>query len=119
MIGAVEQAIASRSTVPSQPGAVRPEIGLDKTQATPNDQRTAQASSCHENNFASITNDFIYLGDGQSQAPAAYQTQHNSTQSTVAVSSFDASNAIVDPLSLLDFNILTTDLYNFFPMSTD
>jgi hypothetical protein len=119
MIGAVEQAIASRSNIPFQPGTIRPDISLAAIQATPTDRGIAQAPSYHENNFTSIANDFIHLGDGQSQAPAAYETQQHSAQSAVAVSSFDSSTAMVDPLSLLDFNVLTTDLYNFFPISTD
>jgi hypothetical protein len=74
MIGAVEQAIASRSNIPFQPGTIRPDISLAAIQATPTDRGIAQAPSYHENNFTSIANDFIHPGDGQSQAPAALCT---------------------------------------------
>lgn len=68
--------------------------------------------------FNSMANDFIYLSDRPTQAPAMYQSQNNLVQPTDSTSSFDANPAMLDPTSLLDFDVLTTDLYNFFPIST-
>ena len=65
-----------------------------------------------------MANDFIYLSDRQSQAPAVYQSQQQFVTPADSTASLDTGTAIADPMSLLDFDVLTTDLYNFFPIQT-
>lgn len=68
--------------------------------------------------FNSMANDFIYLSDRPTHAPAAFQSQHSLVDPTNSTASLATNAAMMDPTSLLDFDVLTTDLYNFFPIST-
>lgn len=117
-IGAVEQAVATRSH-----GANRQETDptgalLATTQAGIDNSSNAQLSTSQQTMFNFMANDFIYLSDRPMQAPAPYHSQQQPVQATGTTASFDANAAMVDPTSLLDFDVLTTDLYSFFPIST-
>jgi len=142
MIGAVEQTIASRSsdhsnknsnaaeavnTITTTPG--RP--ASDHASSAGRSQiATAPPPSCSETTFTSAANDFLYLSDRahsqpslQSQAQSqAYSINPVGNTAATSSSSFDPNAAIMgggDPMSLLDFDVLTTDLYSFFPIQTD
>lgn len=117
-IGAVEQAVATRSQ-----GGIRQDTDptgalLATTQAGIDSNSNAQLPTSQQTMFNTMANDFIYLSDRPMQAPAAFQSQQQPVQPTDSTAPFDANTAMVDPTSLLDFDVLTTDLYSFFPIST-
>lgn len=148
MIGAVEQTIASRSSNHNNSSSNTAEA-VNTIITTPGRLASDQASSirhpqiatspqappppCSETTFTSAANDILYLSDRahgqpstaalQSQAQSQLQAQLlNSVNNTAAASSsFDPNAAMMggDPMSLLDFDVLTTDLYSFFPIQTD
>jgi len=111
MIGAVEHAVAHRPANAST-GVLSP-----AAQAGSNGDSNAQVPSSHETTFTSMANDFIYLSDRQSQAPAVYQSQQQFVTPADSTASLE-TGTMADPMSLLDFDVLTTDLYNFFPIQT-
>jgi hypothetical protein len=88
-----------------------------------------QPPPANETTFTSAANDFLYLSDrapSQPQNTTALQTQSqtqaNSIPANNSVPNFDPNAAMLgggDPMSFLDFDVLTTDLYNFFPIQTD
>ena len=117
MIGAVEHAVAHRPANASAPNADRTGVISSAAQAGADGISNAQAPSSHETTFTSMANDFIYLSDRQSQAPAVYQSQQQFVTPADSTASLD-TGSMVDPMSLLDFDVLTTDLYNFFPIQT-
>lgn len=108
MIGAVEHAVAR------QPGGLQ----SSTTHAGQYDCSNTQVPSNHETTFTSMPNDFIYLSDRQSQAPAAYQSQQQFVTPADSTAPLDSGIPTADPMSFLDFDVLTTDLYNFFPIQT-
>jgi hypothetical protein len=118
MVGAVEQAVSRRSGNASgrfdHPTSVR----SSTTQNGPDSRSSAPLPSSHETTFTSLANDFIYLSDRQNQAPAAYQSQQQVVPPSDQAASLEAGSTMADPMSLLDFDVLTTDLYNFFPIQT-
>jgi hypothetical protein len=119
MIGVVEQAVAHQSP----DGALRRDPNLTGVsssgdQAGSDGRSNAQMPSSHETTFTSMANDFIYLSDRQSQMPAAHHAQQQFVTPADSTTSLDAGPTMADPMSLLDFDVLTTDLYNFFPIQT-
>ena len=117
MIGAVEHAVAHRPANASGHNTDQTSVLLSAAQATSDGRSNAQVPSSHETTFTSLANDFIYLSDRQSQAPAVYQSQQQLVTPEDSTASLDAGST-ADPMSLLDFDVLTTDLYNFFPIQT-
>ena len=111
MIGAVEHAVAHR------PLNASTGVLSSAAQASSDGRSNAQVPSSHETTFTSMANDFIYLSDRQSQAPAVYQSQQQFVTPADSTTSLD-TGPMADPMSLLDFDVLTTDLYNFFPIQT-
>jgi hypothetical protein len=119
MVGAVEQAVSRRSDNASGRIDDSASMLLSTAQNGPDIRSSAPLPSSHETTFTSLANDFIYLSDRQNQAPAAYQSQQQFMPSTdPAATSLEKDPDMVDPMSLLDFDVLTTDLYNFFPIQT-
>jgi hypothetical protein len=119
MVGAVEQAVSRRSDNASGRIDDSASMLLSTTQNGPDIRSSAPLPSSHETTFTSLANDFIYLSDRQNQAPAAYQSQQQFMPPTdPAAASLEKGPDMVDPMSLLDFDVLTTDLYNFFPIQT-
>jgi hypothetical protein len=139
MIGAVEQTIASRSgnhtnnasaeavTTTTTPGRLAPNATTQHASSFPavNGGRIttspqAPPPSCSDTTFTSAANDFLYLSDRAHGQPALQlQAQAQAPANTVA---FDPNATMMgggDPMSLLDFDVLTTDLYSFFPIETD
>jgi hypothetical protein len=149
MIGAVEQTIASRSSTHSEsktsaeaavaptttvPGRLAPNATNQQSFTSTSERRnTTNPQACSETTFTSAANDFLYLSDrahGQPGAAVSQSQTHAQGQgqlapvNTAAASSasFDPNAAMMgggDPMSLLDFDVLTTDLYSFFPIQTD
>jgi hypothetical protein len=118
MIGAVEHAVAHRPANASAPNTDRTGVLSSAAQAvTDSSSNNGQVPSSHETTFTSMANDFIYLSDRQNQAPAVYQSQQQYVTPADSTASLD-TGAMADPMSLLDFDVLTTDLYNFFPIQT-
>lgn len=118
MIGAVEHAVAHRPANSSAPNTHHTSVTSSAPEATSDGRSNAQVPSSHETTFTSLANDFIYLSDRQSQAPAVYQSQQQFVTPADSTASLDAGST-ADPMSsLLDFDVLTTDLYNFFPIQT-
>lgn len=115
MIGAVEQAVSHRSPGASEQNPNSTNMALSSVQAGPEDHR--QPPSSHETTFTSIPNDFIYLSDRQNQMPV-YQAPQQFATPADSAASLERGTSMVDPMSLLDFDVLTTDLYNFFPIQT-
>lgn len=115
MIGAVEQAVSRRSPDTSGQTTNSTDMALSSVQTGPEGRR--QPSSSHETTFTSIPNDFIYLSDRQNQMPVYQALQQFATPADSAAS-LERGTSMVDPMSLLDFDVLTTDLYNFFPIQT-
>lgn len=117
MIGAVEHAVAHRPANASASNS--DQIGVIPATPQPgaDGRSNAQVPSSHETTFTSMANDFIYLSDRQSQAPAVYQSQQQYVTPADSTASLD-TGVMADPMSLLDFDVLTTDLYNFFPIQT-
>jgi hypothetical protein len=118
MVGAVELAVSRRSD--NTPGRVDDPASmlLSTTQSGPDSRSSAPLPSSHETTFTSMANDFIYLSDRQNQAPAAYQSQQQFVPPSDPAASLGTGSTMADPMSLLDFDVLTTDLYNFFPIQT-
>lgn len=126
MIVAVEQTIASRTAIASMPG--RPAASatnhgsLTSTSERPS---TTNPQACSDTTFTSTANDFLYLSDRAQSQPGTVGLQSQAVaQSQLAPatssSNFDPNAAVMgDPMSLLDFDVLTTDLYSFFPIHTD
>lgn len=89
----------------------------------------SQPLPANETTFTSAANDFLYLSDRATSQPqnttalqTQSQTQANSIPANNSAPSFDPNAAMLgggDPMSFLDFDVLTTDLYNFFPIQTD
>jgi hypothetical protein len=117
MIGAVEHAVAHRPTNASVPNTNQTGVFSSAAQAGADGHSNRQVPSSHETTFTSMANDFIYLSDRQSQAPAVYQSQQQFVTPADSTASLD-TGPMADPMSLLDFDVLTTDLYNFFPIQT-
>lgn len=117
MIGAVEHAVAHRPATASAPNTNQTGVLSSTAQAGSDGRNNAQVPSSHETTFTSMANDFIYLSDRQSQAPAVFQSQQQFVTPADSTASLD-TGTIADPMSLLDFDVLTTDLYNFFPIQT-
>lgn len=113
----VEQAIGQQPSIQrnsSQPAS--------QTQQRPDHhtalaQQNVQFPSLLANPSESPANSFIHFSDRQTQAPSNRGPQDNTanTQSD----GLDVSIATADPMSALDFDVLTTDLFNFFPTSLD
>ena len=118
MIGAVEHAVAHRPANGSAPNTDRTNFPSSTVQAGADSRSNTQITPSHETTFTSMANDFIYLSDRQSQAPAVYQSQQQFVTPVDSTASVDTGTAMADPMSLLDFDVLTTDLYNFFPIQT-
>jgi hypothetical protein len=116
MIGAVEHAVAHR---PNASALNTEQTGVlsSAAQAGSDGGSNAQVPSSHETTFTSMANDFIYLSDRQSQASAVHQSQRQFVTPADSTTSLD-TGSMADPMSLLDFDVLTTDLYNFFPIQT-
>ena len=142
MIGAVEQTIASRSrnhgdnntsvgagvattTTPSRPATNA--TNQQSFTSTSESRNTTNPQACSDTTFTSAANDFLYLSDRA-------QTQHGTAglhpqalsqallDPATSSSTFDPNATMMgggDPMSLLDFDVLTTDLYSFFPIQTD
>jgi hypothetical protein len=136
MIGAVEQTIATRSsstpteativTDTTTPGRPAPNAMIQQSLPSTSERRnTINPPPYSETTFTSAANDFLYLSDrAQSQSGTANLQSQASTQAhlgpATSTSSFDPNAAMMgDPMSLLDFDVLTTDLYSFFPIQTD
>ena len=117
MIGAVEHAVAHRPANASVSNTNQADLISSAAQAASDGRSNVQAPSSHETTFTSMANDFIYLSDRQSQVPAVYQSQQQFVTPADSTASLDAGS-MTDPMSLLDFDVLTTDLYNFFPIQT-
>ena len=118
MIGAVEHAVAHRSGNVSRLNTDPADVLSSAAQTGLDGRSNAPVPPSHETTFTSMANDFIYLSDRQSQAPAAYHTQQQFVTPADSTASLDADPTMTDPMSLLDFDVLTTDLYNFFPIQT-
>jgi hypothetical protein len=118
MVGAVEQAVSRRPDNASGRIDDSASMLLSTTQNGPDSRNSAPLPSSHEMTFTSLANDFIYLSDRQNQAPAAYQSQQQFMPLSDSATSLGTSSTMADPMSLLDFDVLTTDLYNFFPIQT-
>jgi hypothetical protein len=142
MIGAVEQTIASRSrnhgdnntsvgagvattTTPSRPATNA--TNQQSFTSTSESRNTTNPQACSDTTFTSAANDFLYLSDrAQSQPGTAGLHPQALSQALLdpatSSSSFDPNATMMgggDPMSLLDFDVLTTDLYSFFPIQTD
>jgi hypothetical protein len=118
MIGAVEQAVVHRPDETLGQGFNLTGILSPPAQAGSDGRSNVQPPLSHETTFTSMANDFIYLSDRQSQAPAVYQSHQQFVTPADSTAPGDTGPAMADPLSLLDFDVLTTDLYNFFPIQT-
>jgi hypothetical protein len=118
MVGAVELAVSRRSDNVSVRVDDPASMLLSTTQSEPDSRSSAPLPSSHETTFTSMANDFIYLSDRQNQAPAAYQSQQQFIPPSDPAASLGTGSMMADPMSLLDFDVLTTDLYNFFPIQT-
>lgn len=118
MVGVVEQVVSQQTNnVPGQ-DANPTRIMMSTTQAEPDSRSSGQLPSSHETTFTSMANDFIYLSDRQNQAPPAYPSQQQFVPPADSATSLGTNTGMADPMSLLDFDVLTTDLYNFFPIQT-
>jgi hypothetical protein len=142
MIGAVEQTIASRSgnhtsnnarepaTSDTTPGRLEPNAATQHASRFNTASPHAPPPSRSDTTFTSAANDFLYLSDRAYGQPGAAGLQSQAlaqahlapaSNSDAATSSFDPNATMMggDPMSLLDFDVLTTDLYSFFPIQTD
>jgi hypothetical protein len=142
MIGAVEQTIASRSgnhtngvsveasSSATTPGRLAPSATAQHASRFNTTSPHAPPPSRSDTTFTSAANDFLYLSDRAHGQPGTSGLQSQAltqahldpaTNTDSAVSSFDPNATMMggDPMSLLDFDVLTTDLYSFFPIQTD
>jgi hypothetical protein len=118
MIGAVEHATTGWSNNTPAVEATAPGCSAAVVQHKSTHSSNTNIPPSSKTVFGSMANDFIHLSDRQNQAAAVYHPrQHMAT--TNPATSFGSNIPIGDSMSLLDLDVLTTNLYNFFPVSTD
>jgi hypothetical protein len=118
MIGAVEHATTGQSINAPAVDVPVPGYSAAVVQHTPTHRSNTHIPPSSKTVFGSMAYDLIHLSDRQNQAPAAYQSRQHMAPTNTATS-FDPFIPMEDPMPLLDFDVLTTNLYNFFPVSTD
>lgn len=118
ILGAVEQAVSRRPDDHSGQNAEPTSTILSTNQPGIDSRNSGQVEPSHETMFTSMENDFIYLSDRHTQAAAALQSQEQFVPSAESGRLFEMGTTMADPMSVLDFDVLTTDLYNFFPIQT-
>lgn len=118
MIGAVEHATTGRSINTPAVEATTPGYSAAAAQHTPTHRSNLHIPPSSKTVFDSMANDFIHLSDRQNQASAGYHSRQHMATTNTATSS-GPNIPMGDSTSLLDLDVLTTNLYSFFPVSTD
>lgn len=120
ILQAIERAFLSQkdnvnSSVMTESAALRSVAtsGRDPPYVQPN----AQISSLFDQPLTSTTHNFICLGESRSQLQPRQRSQAYDA-SLPSATDYDLEAAMLDPISSLDFDVFTTDLFNFFPIST-
>lgn len=115
ILKAVEQAIFS---TPADRMIPTPATGTPSLDAAPQQPAMLQ-SNIHFPSFANTvspasTDDFIYFNSRYNRAENQPDQQSGATSSSVAAA-FPSGTWTDDPMSSLDYDVLTTDLFNFLP----
>jgi len=112
----VEQAISkspNTSSVLSGPTQIVAQSQNASDQPLAHAQQSVQFPSLLDGSSEHASNNFIRLSDRHTQ-PRSYGGPLNQSDDPL-----EAATATLDPMSSLDFDVLTTDLFNFFPTSLE
>lgn len=112
----VEQAISkspNTSGVLSGPTQAMAQSQNASDQPLVHAQQSVQFPSLLDGTSEHASNNFIRLSDRHTQSRSYEGPLHQSDDP------LDAAIATLDPMSSLDFDVLTTDLFNFFPTSLE